>query len=209
MGRKDRKGRIDQIIKKIRAALHLRESQPHSKTECLGPSPEDPSPTPILDNQNSTRTDGRPSKTVQQQSCQAPPDPGTNTTSQACLEQPSHHLGEQDKQSPPFLIIGTLWKEAAKSLDNGVRDKLDRIIKSKREGEAADPPEDHGGSSPPSGCGDEPPAAVSSVLSEADKCKKKDEKATWKPVSLDSPRICTEHMFNTDSRLSIKSSMGS
>jgi hypothetical protein len=51
-------------------------------------------------------------------------------------------------QDPPLLIIGSLWEQAADSLDQCDRKKLDLFLKRKREGEVADAPKD-GGSPPP------------------------------------------------------------
>jgi hypothetical protein len=162
--------------------------QPYSETDSFGLSPKDSPPIPIPDNQNSSGTDNGPFKIVRQQSCQAPPDPTSNATLQSPLEQPPHRLlREQDKQGPPLLIIGAFWEQAAESLNEGDREKLNRLLERKRESEAADAPKDYKASSPTGVHEDDPPAAVSSVLSEAEKCKVKVEKATWKPVSPASP----------------------
>jgi hypothetical protein len=93
-----------------------------------------------------------------------------------CNEQPFQPLQEQAKQAPPQLGVESLWKEAAESLDPGDRKKLDNLIQSKREGQAA-------GLSP-NGHREVPSADdVSLIISRAKRLKDKDQKATWRPVS--------------------------
>jgi hypothetical protein len=126
----------------------------------------------LTGNQGSTGIGHEQSKAEQHSSpqpCQPPPaDPRASSTSETCTEQPSQSPREQGKQAPPQLVIGALWKEAADHLDREDREKLDRLIISKGEGQAADPsPEGQGGSSL-DGHGEDPSADdVSLIVSRA------------------------------------------
>jgi hypothetical protein len=164
--------------------------QPHSGTDSLKPCPKDSPPIPILSNQNSSSTDNPQLESILQQSCQGTADLTSNGSSQIVLEQPPRRLQEHDNQGLSLLVIGTLWEQAAQSLDEVDREELNRLLKSKREGEAADARKEHGTRSPPDGHGKDLPTTVSSVLSEAKKCKEKSEKATWKSVRLAELQIC-------------------
>lgn len=148
---------------------HLPNPQADSERASL---PDDsPPPIHIPCNQSGTPTDGKPSRTQQPQNFQESPDSETNKTSQARLEQSSC---PQDKLGPPLFIIGTLWKEAVECLDKGNRGKLNKITHRR-------------GNPPLDGHGDDLLVAVSSVLSEAENYRNKDEEGTWKPVSPESP----------------------
>ena len=103
------------------------------------------------------------------------------------------HLEPSPSDSPPIvhpnnqnstrtadgssLIIGTLWEKAAKSLNKGDLEKLDRLIKSKQ-GEGAGSSKGHERGLLPDGYDDDLPAEVGLVLSRLKKLKDKDENAT-------------------------------
>lgn len=70
----------------------------------------------------------------------------------------------------PQLGKRSLWDDAADSLDPADRKKLDSLIKSKREGQAAQ-------------LNDSPSADVSLVLSRAKKLEDQGKETTWRPVS--------------------------
>jgi hypothetical protein len=134
------------------------------------------------------------------QPCQVPPaDPKTNSTSEACKEQHSQPLREQDKQAPPQSVRGTLWEEAALGLDPRARKKLDDIIRSKREGQGADP-------SAKGQEGSSPANVVDLIVSTAEGLKEKDMEDTWRPVSPIRLKITVKRMLNTGSRSLIRSS---
>ncbi|RYO94460.1 hypothetical protein DL762_000556 [Monosporascus cannonballus] len=104
------------------------------------------------------------------QSCQAPQgDPNGSSTS----DNPSQPLPEQGKQTSPRL--GSLWEEAADSLDAEDQGRLEGLIKSTREGQAAElSVEGRGGRSFPDD--------VSLIVSRAKKLEEEDKEAAWKPV---------------------------
>ncbi|CZR64683.1 uncharacterized protein PAC_14581 [Phialocephala subalpina] len=107
--------------------------------------------------------------------CQAPPDPKTSSTLGICNEHPPQPLQEQDEQALLQLGTGSLWKKAAESLDHRDREKLNGLVKSKREGQTAD--------SPPDGQGEGPSAAdVSLIISRAKRLEDEDKKGTWRAV---------------------------
>jgi hypothetical protein len=114
------------------------------------------------------------------QPCQVPPaDPKTNSTSEACKEQHSQPLREQDKQASPQLVRGTLWEEAALSLDPCDREKLDDLIKSESKG----------------GEGSSPAKVVALIVSTAEGLKEKDTEGGWKPVSPIRLKILTKRIL--------------
>jgi hypothetical protein len=79
----------------------------------------------------------------------------------------------------------TLWEAAAKSLEPEDQKKLDVLIKSNRESQAADPSSkcQGQGSSPDGDGGDSLTHDVNHILSGAKKLKDQDKNATWRPVS--------------------------
>jgi hypothetical protein len=123
----------------------------------------------------------------------------TSTLPNPQLHSETEHLEPSPSDSPPMvhpnnqnstctadgssLIIGTLWGKAAKSLDKGDLEKLNRLIKSKQEGEEAGPSKGHEGCLLSDGHDNDPTAEVSLVLSRLQRLKDKDEDATWRPVS--------------------------
>jgi hypothetical protein len=149
-----------------------------------------PAPVPDIDGLTSNRNTAHEHSEAEQhpsQSRQVPPTgPKTYSTSDA-----SQPLREEDKQSQ------TLWEEAANTLDQKDRKKLDDLIQSKRGSKAVNPiPEDQRGGS----FADH----VSFVLSSAQEAEEKDKTATWRPVSSIKSRIYTKRMLNIDSRSSMR-----
>ncbi|RYO96337.1 hypothetical protein DL765_011608 [Monosporascus sp. GIB2] len=103
-------------------------------------------------------------------SCQAPQgDPNGSSTS----DNPSQPLPEQGKQTPPLL--GSLWEEARDSLDAEDQGRLEGLIKSIREGQAAELSVEGRGRR--SFLDD-----VSLIVSRAKKLEEEDKEAAWKPV---------------------------
>jgi hypothetical protein len=92
---------------------------------------------------------------------------------------PPERTNEQPSQQVEQAL--TLWEQAAKSLKPEDRDKLDVVMKSKREGSAADPSSKGQKSSDADG-GDSLTDDVNRVITSAQRLKDQDEK-TWRPVS--------------------------
>jgi len=104
--------------------------------------------------------------------------PGASGDTAPPAEGTSNELPSQQGEQAP-----TLWEEAAKSLEPEDRKKLDVLIKSKREGQAADPSSkgQTRSSSPDADGGDSLTDDVNRIISRAQRLKAQDEK-TWRPV---------------------------
>jgi hypothetical protein len=90
-----------------------------------------------------------------------------SSVSEGCIQHTSQPFQAQDNQAQQQPVTESLWKEAADGLDPKDRKSLDSLIKSKQNGrERNSHPDD-----------------VSLIISRADALKKKDKKATWRPVS--------------------------
>jgi hypothetical protein len=103
-------------------------------------------------------------------------------TSSETEHQSSHSFGERDEQCPSVLIIGTLWRRAAETLDKKDKEKLERL-KSRQECERVNPSkeneedlfsEEHSDSPPP--------VEVIVVQSSLTRLKEKNEEKPWRPV---------------------------
>jgi hypothetical protein len=130
-------------------------------------------------NRDSTSTAPGESKADQDSSSrhsQAPQNSETSSMAGSCKEELRQPLQKQGEQASPQLGVESLWKEAAEGLEPGDREKLDSLIKSKREDMAA--------CSSPNEQGEGLFADdVSLILSRAKRLKEDDEKATWRHVS--------------------------
>lgn len=147
----------------------------NTKREGFGTSSKYSPPNPIPDNHNIASIDDEPTELVQ---------PDLNTTPQAPLEPPSRPPIPEHRPSPSLLLIGTLWKDAADSLEKKDREKVDLLL-SKQGVEGI--PEDDKESSPHNG-GDGPPTIINSILAKAEEYKEKDKKGALTPVSPVYPR---------------------
>jgi len=184
--------------------------QPRPETGCLEPSTESsqaPFPgadvvlhnSPHAANASQLTSYRYATDTVHEQSevgqrpslRQTAQDPETSSTSDIGNEQPQSLRMQQkeappqleDTRTPPQVVRDSLWEEAADSLDKPEREKLDRLIKSKREGQEGD-------SHPSIPGGDLSADDVSVVLARAQALGDKDK--AWSPVRCAPTRNSSE-----------------
>jgi hypothetical protein len=169
------KGKAEGIFSKIfnrrpqTPSTQSGSDHPRASGDTTPPNPQPRSEAERLETSSGSHGQSETEQFSSSQPYQPPPaDPGTRST-EVHNEQPSRPLRQQEGQAPPRLVTEILWEKAASGLDPEDQEKLG-LIKSKREGQAADPD------------------VVSHIVSRAKELKEENKEATWRPVgSIPSP----------------------